>query len=99
LFSAANRERLAGDLDRAAARGLRVVLALGRVAGLLVGEVMAASPDRWPGVTWQSVPHPSAQGLLSAAPDRGRGARLADLAAAWEADVAARVRVAREGAP
>jgi hypothetical protein len=30
------------------------------------------------------LPHPSAQGLLQAAPDKGRGLRLADLQLAWE---------------
>jgi hypothetical protein len=30
-----------------------------------------------------AMPHPSAQGLLSMAPHRGRGARMADLQALW----------------
>jgi uracil-DNA glycosylase len=54
--------------------------------------VVGAHPDRWPHVILTTVPHPSAQGLLSAAPDRGRGLRLADLAAAWEAELAAVIR-------
>jgi hypothetical protein len=92
LESVANRARLAADLDRAAERGLRDVIAMGRVAARLVARVHADEPERWPGVSWRVVPHPSAQGLLSAAPERGRGARLAELAAAWEVQLAAQVR-------
>jgi uracil-DNA glycosylase len=92
LESVANRARLALDIDRACARGLREVIAMGRVAARLVERVLSDEPARWPGVSWHLVPHPSAQGLLSAAPERGRGARLAELAAAWEAELAAHVR-------
>jgi len=92
LESAENMARLAHDIDRASARGLRRIVALGRVASLTMAMVVGAHPDRWPPVILTSVPHPSAQGLLAAAPDRGRGLRLADLAAAWEAELAAVIR-------
>ena len=92
LEVAQNMARLANDIETASARGLRRIVALGRVASLTMATVLAEHPDRWPLVTLTTVPHPSAQGLLSAAPDRGRGLRLADLAAAWEADLAAIIR-------
>lgn len=98
LESAPNMARLAHDLDAASARGLRRIVALGRVASLTMAMVLAQHPERWPQVTLTTVPHPSAQGLLSAAPDRGRGLRLADLAAAWEAELAAVIRTELEGA-
>lgn len=98
LESAENMARLARDLDTASARGLRRLVALGRVASLTMARVLAEHPDRWPAVTLTTVPHPSAQGLLSAAPDRGRGQRLADLATAWEGELAAVIRADLEGA-
>lgn len=88
LESPQNIERLAHDVDLAVARGLTLIVALGRVAARMVELLLATYPERWPGVTLHETPHPSAQGLLSAAPDRGRGARLADLASAWEHDLA-----------
>ncbi len=107
LESPDNVARLSADFDRAQARGLRVIVALGRVASRVCASVLDASvlhespgatPARWPGVELVTVPHPSAQGLLSAAPDRGRGARLADLAQVWEHELAQILRRALEGA-
>jgi DNA-binding transcriptional LysR family regulator len=95
LESSANMQRLADDVNRARARGLNTIVALGSVASRVMGMLVAAHASEWPEVSVQSVPHPSAQGLLSAAPDRGRGARLADLAAAWERDIADRIIAAR----
>jgi hypothetical protein len=92
LESDANTARLADTLDRAFARGLRRVIALGRVAAREAERLLARHPARWPGVVLARVVHPSAQGLLSTAPDRGRGARLADLAARWEAELVALLR-------
>ena len=92
LESPQNLARLARDVDSAAARGLTLIVALGRVAARTLELLLTTHPERWTGVTLHVVPHPSAQGLLSAAPDRGRGARLADLAAAWERDLAQVIR-------
>lgn len=93
LEGVANMERLVDELRQVHARGLRAVLALGHVAArtmtLLLSQADHAIQSA---IVLHPVPHPSAQGLLSAAPDRGRGARLSDLAAAWEADVAQQVR-------
>lgn len=41
-----------------------------------------------------AVPHPSAQGLLSMAPNRGRGARMVDLQEQWSEQLCAAVRAA-----
>jgi uracil-DNA glycosylase len=98
LESPENMQRLRDDVHRASARGLTTIIALGRVATNVMDLLFAQFPNEWPAVAVQSVPHPSAQGLLSAAPDRGRGARLADLAAAWEHDLALRIVASRRGA-
>lgn len=106
LESPANVARFSADLDRAHARGLRLIVALGRVASRVSSSVLALADGvahgnataRWPGVELITVPHPSAQGLLSAAPERGRGARLADLAQAWEHELVRILRRALEAA-
>lgn len=92
LESAQNIARLTRDIDAAFERGLVLIVPLGRVAARAVNLVFEQHPARWDKVEIVSVPHPSAQGLLSAAPDRGRGARLAELAAAWELTLAQIVR-------
>ena len=89
LTSASNQARLARDIDVAQARGLRLIVPLGRVAAQVMTSLLAAHAARWHDIACHPVVHPSAQGLLSTAPDRGRGARLADLAAQWEAQLVA----------
>lgn len=81
LASAENAARIAAELDALRARGLRGVVTLGRVAA----QVMARALERsaFAALRLEAVVHPSAQGLLSMAPDRGRGARMADLEAEW----------------
>ena len=44
------------------------------------------------GLTLHALPHPSAQGLLTSAPNRGKGARMADLEADWVRSLAALLR-------
>jgi uracil-DNA glycosylase len=78
-----NVKRLADELTRLHARGLRGIVTLGRVATRTLDVVLAQFP--MPTLVCAAVPHPSAQGLLSMAPDRGKGARLADLQEAWMA--------------
>lgn len=86
LTSPENEARLVADLDHASSRGLVLIVPLGRVATQVIERLLAThGATRWPAVRCAPVVHPSAQGLLSMAPDRGRGARLADLAAQWEA--------------
>ncbi|GLH70571.1 hypothetical protein GETHPA_21040 [Geothrix rubra] len=86
LRSRPNLARLAGELARAAA---------GRTAPLRVLAfgtrprwILERLPDLVAGVPpfdLHPLPHPSAQGLLQAAPGKGKGLRLDDLRAAWEA--------------
>lgn len=95
--SPANLARLDAELAAAHVRGLRQVLAMGRVAADLLAPRVAALP----GVTLVRLPHPSAQGLLMAAPDQGAGCSLAALGAAWEARLVALLRAgaAEAGCP
>jgi uracil-DNA glycosylase len=55
------------------------VIALGRRAAWIL-QRLSAELD----FELLALPHPSAQGLLQAAPGKGKGLRLADLQCAWE---------------
>lgn len=90
LESPANLQRLQQDLRALHARGLRGVVTLGKVAARTMARVLQELPDLH--LLQQAIPHPSAQGLLSMAPDRGKGARMADLQAAWMARCAEQLR-------
>lgn len=81
LESPSNLQRLARDLEQLRVRGLRGIVTLGRVAARTI-DVLLAQVDRAALATVALV-HPSAQGLLSMAPNRGKGARMADLQAQW----------------
>lgn len=83
LQSPDNLSRLAADMERLLPRGLRGVLTLGRVATSTVEFLLSTRTDLT--LRTQSVVHPSAQGLLSMAPNRGKGSRMADLQAQWQA--------------
>lgn len=81
LYGDDNRRRLERELAHLASRGLRGIVTMGRVAKDTIDAVCADTPhDQW---LRAHVPHPSAQGLLSMAPNRGRGARMADLQQEW----------------
>ena len=86
LRSPANLARLAGELARAAAgrtTPLRVI-----AFGTRPRWILERLPDLAAGLPpfdLHPLPHPSAQGLLQAAPGKGKGLRLDDLRAAWEA--------------
>lgn len=81
LESPGNFARLNRDLDALTARGLRGIVTLGRVATRTFDVLFTQAPR--PALARRALPHPSAQGLLSMAPDRGKGARMADLQEAW----------------
>jgi hypothetical protein len=81
----ANLARLGADLDAARARGAVQVCCLGRVAGDVVSRLS-------PPMTVHVLPHPSAQGLLMAAPGKGKGMALATLEAEWTARLVALLR-------
>ncbi len=78
LESAGNLARLRAELERGMQRGATRVVTLGKCASRTLGPLASAA-----GLQHAALAHPSAQGLLSEAPDRGRGLRLADLQAAW----------------
>jgi uracil-DNA glycosylase len=84
LLSADNLARLRGDLEQAAARcpGTLRVIALGKRAQWILQR------GSWPEMELHGLPHPSAQGLLQAAPGKGKGLKLDDLRQAWEARLA-----------
>lgn len=77
-----NLARIGAELRAAAARcpGRLRFIGLGRRAAWVLEQL----PDR-PPLEVEILPHPSAQGLLQAAPGKGKGLKLADLEAAWEA--------------
>ena len=75
--------RLASELETLRGRGLRGLVTLGRVATRTMDVVLAHAP--MPSLARHALPHPSAQGLLSMAPGRGKGARMQDLQEAWMA--------------
>ncbi len=76
-----NFARLHRDLGELRTRGLRGVLTLGRVAANTMDAFFEAHPMSE--LTRRAIPHPSAQGLLSMAPNRGKGAKMSDLQAMW----------------
>lgn len=80
LKNAENLARLQQDLAQVRSRcgGTATLITLGKRAAYVVGMLDLN------GFRHVALPHPSAQGLLQAAPDKGRGLRLADLQAAWE---------------
>lgn len=81
LEGARNFTRLNRDLDALQARGLKGIVTLGRVATRTYDVLLKQKPR--PALARRALPHPSAQGLLSMAPDRGKGAKMADLQEAW----------------
>jgi len=81
LLAPANLERLSGELARAAAgrnAPLRVI-ALGKRAQWLLSPLTNDLS-----LELHALPHPSAQGLLQGAPNRGKGLRLDDLRNEWQ---------------
>lgn len=81
LASPENLARIGQELSMAAskAEGTLRVIALGKRAEWLFRRLEGAPPFEL-----ATLPHPSAQGLLQAAPGKGKGMRLADLQKAWE---------------
>jgi uracil-DNA glycosylase len=84
LLDPANLVRLSTELARAAKDGtspLRVI-AFGKRAEWVLSRLPGAPPFEL-----HALPHPSAQGLLQGAPNRGKGMRLEDLRKAWQANL------------
>lgn len=82
LKSPENLQRIEQELSEGTARceGRLRVIALGRRAAWILAHFQETH-----GYELCERPHPSAQGLLQAAPDKGRGMKLADLQKEWEA--------------
>jgi uracil-DNA glycosylase len=97
LESARNFTRLNRDLDQLSRRGLKGIVTLGRVATRTFDTLFKQQPR--PALACRALPHPSAQGLLSMAPDRGKGAKMVDLQEAWMARCAYTVIEAGYPAP
>jgi len=76
--SAANVDRIRGELIRAREAGVVKVVTMGRIAAGVVQPIAVEQ-----GVALEAFPHPSSQGLLMAAPGKGKGLRLADLRREW----------------
>jgi uracil-DNA glycosylase len=85
LLAPANQARLLVELKAAADRcpGTLKVIAMGKRAQWVFGRLEGA-----PDLALHVLPHPSAQGLLQAAPGKGKGLKLEDLRRAWEARLA-----------
>jgi len=84
LLAPANLARLASELARASSgrtTPLRVI-AFGKRAEWVLSRLQGP-----PSFDLHALPHPSAQGLLQGAPNRGKGLRLADLRTAWQEDL------------
>ncbi len=60
------------------------MIALGRRAQWIFQDLEDA-----PAFQLHALPHPSAQGLLQAAPGKGKGLKMADLQIEWQARLAA----------
>ncbi len=80
LASPENLARIGQELSVAAARcpGTLRVIAMGKRAEWLFLRIQD------PLFELCTLPHPSAQGLLQAAPGKGKGLKLSDLQAGWE---------------
>lgn len=92
LEGAANSARLCAEINQLQPRGLAGIVTLGKVATRTMEHVSATFYAG--GIPVHALPHPSAQGLLSMAPNRGRGARMADLQLQWMHDCMAAVQTA-----
>ena len=88
LRSPENLARITGDVGRAASLCLARlrIIAMGKRALWLFGrlELLEGAPD----FELHVLSHPSAQGLLQSAPNKGKGLHLADLELAWRAQLA-----------
>ncbi|WLT31213.1 uracil-DNA glycosylase family protein [Geothrix sp. PMB-07] len=86
LLAPANLARLSEELGRARAdRSFPLqVIAFGKRAEWVLSRLPEAASFEL-----HALPHPSAQGLLQGAPNRGKGLKLEDLREAWQARLVA----------
>ncbi len=90
LRSPENLARIRGEVERAASLcpGRLKLIAMGKRALWLFGRLENA-----PDFELHVLPHPSAQGLLQGAPNKGKGLHLADLEQDWRDRLAALLTV------
>jgi len=91
LLAPANLARLVSELTQAAP--LRVI-AFGKRAEWVLARLEGVPPFEL-----HALPHPSAQGLLQAAPGKGKGLKLDGLRAEWETRLRGLLELARPGSP
>lgn len=81
LEGESNTSRIRSEIDALKTRGLSGIVTLGKVATRTMQRVSDECYDG--AIPVHALPHPSAQGLLSMAPNRGKGAKMADLNEQW----------------
>lgn len=82
LLAPNNLQRIEGEVQEALRR-CPGQLGLATLGGAAKRVFEALKVVERPRIQLHMLPHPSAQGLLSSAPDNGRGANLANLQEAW----------------
>ena len=84
MSSAENVRRVRAELAKAKKRGLRAVVALGRVADWLLGTHLALKDD--PDIAYHQITHPSPLGLMGMAKRAGKGVRVSAMKEQWKTD-------------
>lgn len=90
LLDPLNLERIGAEVGACRPAGRLRVIVLGKRAAWLFARLPGA-----PAFDLVGLPHPSAQGLLQAAPGKGKGLKLQDLRQAWEAALVAHLEAGR----
>jgi uracil-DNA glycosylase len=84
MSSAENVRRVRAELAKAKKRGLRSVVALGRVADWLLGTHLGLRDD--PDIAYHQITHPSPLGLMGMAKRAGKGVRVSAMKEQWKTD-------------
>ena len=84
MSSPENVRRVRAELAKAKKRGLRAVVALGRVADWLLGKHLDLEHD--PDIAYHQITHPSPLGLMGMAKRAGKGVRVAAMKEQWKTD-------------
>ena len=90
LLDPDNLNRICEELGTCRSQGRLRVVALGKRAAWLFARL-----PQPPAFDLIGLPHPSAQGLLQAAPEKGKGLKLQDLRQEWERTLAAHLETGR----
>lgn len=84
MSSPENVRRVRAELAKARKRGLRTVVALGRVADWLLGTHLGLEHDSQ--IAYHQITHPSPLGLMGMAKRAGKGVRVSAMKEQWKAD-------------